>query len=1053
MKILVWEDPANVVGHGGSLRTIILNMCPHLADEDVIVCYAGETNPAFPSWTASFTDAGYATVASYAAAEGFAIVNRSYTSSSRMLDFEDAGVPIVHACTGEVGNGPGWCCFVGRDYFDLSTTSAASNALDFKIQYDGTLSAGTATVTGHLANLLYNHSTWNFSDARQALRQTASDYDTSWTNAKGYGYIDYVAANALADVALVIPTPGDLRVTVNNVLPAVYASWSNLPASVATYTATKLVLFAALPDNSTSIASGTLLYEGPLLDYTWDSSSVVPPTVGTHFLAVYAVDDQAGTSRLETYGPLSLETVLVESRNWFVDNELVAAVQDGLSWETAYTSYEAVKAVSAVQDSIYVKATDTPYFMSTAMATAAFTYGDATGSGTERGKKRAVVLSAATGLMSVASLVPATEYPSLYNFAGASSVLLAGLHDGKKLVRLLTKATSVEDCLATPGSWLYDGVTHKNFLNPAGLGPQYFVVCSDGGFYARSNGGIMVGIDFMFHFPGASYTDLASPVLWEDVTVSYCRSGPYAYANSSPHGITLRRVTSRQVGGSSGSKAFDFTSRATTPGARIRAEYCLAENCGVSDTQDGLGSSPVSGFTVAHNELAVYAHYGVELVNSTARNCSGDRFKQTGINGKLFVENCHGTGVINYGSADFNQAVSTATVTCVNNRAGSIIPYAGTWEANKGTGAAENNEVELAASAVAGIHDQATPALDIHGKSVYTLPDVGAVQISGPLYFHGSAPAGGNGTMSRPFNALTDYALTGLRAGAELMFAGALGVLDLSGCADTGSKSVTPWPNKTGSLAGFIGGVNDTFLFSSRQGADRGMFKSIWRKKTMGDDGLWRSVVNEAVDFTALPVAAVNSGRVMRCNPLVAGQPYFWVCSDGQFWRPFNGSVVLYTQADDIVFTTAAGEQIGITIPIPAGMLADNRSALRCWWGMQHEGGATDTVTTRMRFGLNNDITDTALFQLALVTTGLSGGVQNQASRVSPTSIRKIGAAGVASAVSLSVASAIGRQAAITIGDTNNPTVTNYVNVTCQLTAGGSTEYGIINGYTLKWMG
>jgi len=106
-----------------------------------------------------------------------------------------------------------------------------------------------------------------------------------------------------------------------------------------------------------------------------------------------------------------------------------------------------------------------------------------------------------------------------------------------------------------------------------------------------------------------------------------------------------------------------------------------------------------------------------------------------------------------------------------------------------------------------------------------------------------------------------------------------------------------------------------------------------------------------------------------------------------------------------------------------------------------------------MRFGLNNDITDTALFQLALVTTGLSGGVQNQASRVSPTSIRKIGAAGVASAVSLSVASAIGRQAAITIGDTNNPTVTNYVNVTCQLTAGGSTEYGIINGYTLKWMG
>jgi len=131
---------------------------------------------------------------------------------------------------------------------------------------------------------------------------------------------------------------------------------------------------------------------------------------------------------------------------------------------------------------------------------------------------------------------------------------------------------------------------------------------------------------------------------------------------------------------------------------------------------------------------------------------------------------------------------------------------------------------------IAGIHDQATPAVDIAGTSVLTIPDIGAYEHPDGLYFNAASADGGNGTRALPYNAWADYVYTGynLRAGAEVYLQGAMtGTLDLSGLPDTGAKTVKGWPGKSATIKGFVGGVNDVLDLSSTA-TNRGVFSSPW---------------------------------------------------------------------------------------------------------------------------------------------------------------------------------------------------------------------------------
>jgi len=136
---------------------------------------------------------------------------------------------------------------------------------------------------------------------------------------------------------------------------------------------------------------------------------------------------------------------------------------------------------------------------------------------------------------------------------------------------------------------------------------------------------------------------------------------------------------------------------------------------------------------------------------------------------------------------------------------------------------AANSPAINAGAIIAGIHDQATPATDIAGTQVLTIPDIGAYEYPGGLYFSSASADGGNGTRALPYNAWTDYPWTGynLRAEAEIYLQGAMiGTLDLSGLTDTGAKTVKGWPGKSGSVNGFVGGVNDVLDLSSRPPAN-----------------------------------------------------------------------------------------------------------------------------------------------------------------------------------------------------------------------------------------
>jgi len=69
-------------------------------------------------------------------------------------------------------------------------------------------------------------------------------------------------------------------------------------------------------------------------------------------------------------------------------------------------------------------------------------------------------------------------------------------------------------------------------------------------------------------------------------------------------------------------------------------------------------------------------------------------------------------------------------------------------------------------------------------------------QVFKQLYFNASAPDGGYGSKTKPYNAWTDYDFNGynLRAGAEIFFYGKLGNLDISGLTDDPNEiAVEPW--------------------------------------------------------------------------------------------------------------------------------------------------------------------------------------------------------------------------------------------------------------------
>ena len=210
----------------------------------------------------------------------------------------------------------------------------------------------------------------------------------------------------------------------------------------------------------------------------------------------------------------------------------------------------------------------------------------------------------------------------------------------------------------------------------------------------------------------------------------------------------------------------------------------------------------------------------------------------------------------------------------------------------------------------------------------------------------------------------------------------------------------------------------------------------------------------QSIDFTNLPPAASNVGRVFQCNPLVAGQGYFYMVSDGTFYRPYGGEQKGYVLGAPIDMAVNSDYQFLLRIPIPPRLIVCGRSYIKtviCADKLAVTPPATsDTSTFYQYFGPNGDNTDPILFSTVFGTTIIDGGITNEASRLSATSMRKHGAGGVGAANSMSGTSSTVRPPAITVG--NLATTTNYLSVYGKMTT-GTNEYGQLHAYTMEFMG
>jgi len=119
-------------------------------------------------------------------------------------------------------------------------------------------SYATPRIAGMIAKLMTNHPTWNFHDARQALRQTASNWNTGWIKDGGFGLVDYEKANALTDKDLLCMSPLRQKVEIDG--SNVILTWKNCPQNMFGHTV--IAKYYEQPNRDTVPTNADIIYSG-----------------------------------------------------------------------------------------------------------------------------------------------------------------------------------------------------------------------------------------------------------------------------------------------------------------------------------------------------------------------------------------------------------------------------------------------------------------------------------------------------------------------------------------------------------------------------------------------------------------------------------------------------------------------------------------------------------------------------------------------------------------------------------------------------------------------
>jgi hypothetical protein len=194
-------------------------------------------------------------------------------------------------------------------------SSAGSGGLEFNIpaNYKGldtsSPSGGTATFSGLLMGLKYNHPTWNWQDIKGALRQTASNWATGWATGTGFGDINYDTANAVASSSAIYlqgPLVNVTQTSGNTYTATLYPYRQTRRVNEAVYVVSTSYSWPAKNEYTLAdiTASGaTLLYTSNGTDINPTFSFALHLPVGNYYVMGFTLDGSGGYSRVDGYTP------------------------------------------------------------------------------------------------------------------------------------------------------------------------------------------------------------------------------------------------------------------------------------------------------------------------------------------------------------------------------------------------------------------------------------------------------------------------------------------------------------------------------------------------------------------------------------------------------------------------------------------------------------------------------------------------------------------------------------------------------------------------------
>ncbi len=189
-------------------------------------------------------------------------------SNSHIRDTDPSRLDIISAVSG--GDGSGHC------------VASYGPGLEFFCNEETTQSYSTARIAGIIGQLMIDHPDWNFHDARMALRQTASFYNTAWIEDGGYGAVDKAAANAVTTIAMFSPIRKEI--IHNEETKKITFKWINSPQS--NVVSSIIAKYGKLPDRNAipTQEDAKILYNGLLQTYEYDYSGTF---LGTYYFVFH----------------------------------------------------------------------------------------------------------------------------------------------------------------------------------------------------------------------------------------------------------------------------------------------------------------------------------------------------------------------------------------------------------------------------------------------------------------------------------------------------------------------------------------------------------------------------------------------------------------------------------------------------------------------------------------------------------------------------------------------------------------------------------------------